>query len=71
MRYKLIEIEEKILQNRQYLTDRYPQTENFLYQLSHILDFGLENKYLEKWFKMNKITIDILTQLIEKQNIQH
>jgi hypothetical protein len=71
MRYKLIEIEEKILQNRQYLINRYPQTENFLYQLSNILDFGLENKYLEKWFKMNKITIDILTQLIEKQNIQH
>ncbi len=61
-------LEEKILENEIYLLTFYPNTQLILSQISMILDFGLSNDKIDRWFKLNKISINIINEILEEKN---
>ncbi len=68
MRIEIINLEEKILNNQTYLFEYYPNTKMLIEQISMILDFGMNNDKIKEWFRLNKIAIDIIENLIERHN---
>jgi hypothetical protein len=64
---KVIELEENILKHKEYLLSVHQNTENLLSQISMILDFGLDNDKLNKWYRLNKVSINTIYELIEEK----
>ena len=64
---KVMELEENILKHKEYLLSVYQNTESVLSQISMILDFGLDNSKLNKWYRHNKISINTICELIEEK----
>ena len=64
---KILELEENILQHKEYLLSRYENTDELLSQISTILDFGIDNDRLNKWYQLNKISIKLIYTLIKER----
>jgi len=65
MRIEIINLETKILDNKYYLMEYYENIEDILEQITTILDFGMSNKTIEKWFRLNRESIKIIETLLE------
>ncbi len=65
---KLIKIEESILNNQAYLMQYYPSTNIVLSQVSMLLDFGMSNDKIKDWLRLNKISINIIDEILQKRN---
>jgi len=64
---KVMELEENILKHKEYLLSVYKNTESILSQIAMILDFGLDNDKVHEWYRLNKISINIIYELIEEK----
>ncbi len=62
-----MELEENILKHKEYLLSVYQNTDSILSQISMILDFGLDNDKLNEWYRLNRISINIICELIEEK----
>jgi len=60
-------LEERILDNETYLLEYYPNIKLVKEQITMILDFGMNNETIVEWFRLNRITINIINDLIERQ----
>ena len=66
----IIELEDTILQNKEYLIDSCPHTQEILNQLSMILDFGMDSTQIDKWLRLNQVPIRLIYELLEKIKTQ-
>lgn len=67
MRIEIINLEERILANENYLIESYPNIRIIIEQISMILDFGLSHEIIVEWFRVNKIAIDIINKLLNEK----
>jgi hypothetical protein len=67
MRIEIINLEEKILANENYLLECYPNIRIIIEQISMILDFGMSNEIIVEWFRLNKMAIDTINKLLNKK----
>jgi len=66
-RLKVIELEESILQHKEYLLGLNPNTDMILSQISMILDFGMNSHDIKNWLELNKIAINIINEQVDKK----
>ncbi len=66
MKTKIINLKDTILNNIDYLTIEYPNTEDILYQINMILDNNMDDDKIDEWFISNKYTIDIINEILER-----
>lgn len=67
MRVEIMDLEERILANENYLLEYYPNIKMIIEQISMMLDFGMSNEIIVEWFRLNKIAIDIINKLINEK----
>jgi len=60
-------LEEKILNNKNYLLEYYENIDDILEQITAILDFGMSNKKIERWFRLHSVSIKIIETLLENK----
>jgi len=62
---QLIDLEEKISKNCNYLKKLYPQTDLLLEQIQMILDHGISPKERQEWFERNRVAIGIVEEFLD------
>jgi len=67
MRNEVMNLEEKILNNKYYLLEHYENVENILEQITTILDFGMNCEKIEEWFQSQQNSIEIIDNLLENR----
>ena len=67
MRIEVINLETKILDNKDYLLEYYENIDDILEQITTILDFGMSNKKIERWFRLHSASIKIIETLLENK----
>lgn len=67
MRFQLIDLETQILENRTYLFENFSNSKKLLSQIGMILDFGLNNEIIVEWFRLNRISVNIINELVKKK----
>ena len=68
MLLELMDLEEKILENKTYLRNNYPYTEIILLQITTILDFGMSNDRIVEWIESNRTIINTIYELLDRKN---
>jgi len=61
-----MELEDKIVNNKSYLLENYPNTEMVIEEINMILDFNLSNEKIVEWVRLNQISIGIIEELLKK-----
>ncbi len=69
MRTEIICLEDKILNNKTYLLKNYSNTKMLIEQINMILDFELSDEKIKEWFRLNKIAIGIINNLLNDKNV--
>jgi len=67
MRLKIIDLESRILENESYLFKNFPNSKAILSQITMILDFGLNNDKIKEWFRLNKISINLINEILQRK----
>ena len=67
MRIELIELEKTILDNELYLTRYYQNIEILISGIGTILDFGMSNETIEKFFTLNRVSIHKINELLKNR----
>ena len=65
---KLMNLEDKILNNQTHLIEHYPNTKVVLSQIDMILNYGMNSDKISEWLRLNKIAINIIDNILEKKN---
>jgi hypothetical protein len=69
MKKRLMELEKQIDQNRSYLNRYYRNTEMLLSQIHTLLNFTREKDKIQHWFRINKLAIRIVSELLNKKKL--
>ncbi|SFP43639.1 hypothetical protein [Hydrogenimonas thermophila] len=65
MLLELMDLEERILENRTVLIKSYPYTEILLSQINTILDFGISSDKIKEWLESNRTVINEIYELLD------
>jgi len=69
-RLKIEKLEKDIIHHKEYLLNVYPHVEMLLSQISTILDFGITSYDIVKWLELNKLSITIIYEKLEKRKVK-
>lgn len=66
MKSKVSTLRDKIVKNKEYLSNEYQSTSDILYELNRMIHWNMSHSMMFQWWCNNEDSINIINELLQK-----